>query len=133
MARPLCLPIPFGPHGVSTPRLLCHCSDVLFGPHRLISSLITILVIWFAGLQQDFTIVTPQLSLEPSAQLTNAVVCSEAFDACLLCSTLVAAIQSAGLTENLNRPGTFTVFAPTNEAFRAMPQGELNKLMGEHL
>jgi len=48
------------------------------------------------------------------------------------CSTLVAAIQSAGLMENLNRPGTFTVFAPTNEAFRAMPQGELNKLMGEH-
>ncbi|KFP04328.1 Transforming growth factor-beta-induced protein ig-h3 [Calypte anna] len=45
-------------------------------------------------------------------------------------STLVAAIQSAGLTENLNRPGTLTVFAPTNEAFQAMPQGELNKLMG---
>ncbi|XP_061473168.1 transforming growth factor-beta-induced protein ig-h3 [Rhineura floridana] len=45
-------------------------------------------------------------------------------------STLVAAIQSAGLTETLNRPGSFTVFAPTNEAFRAMPQGELNKLMG---
>uniref|UniRef100_A0A8D2MU49 Transforming growth factor-beta-induced protein ig-h3 n=1 Tax=Zonotrichia albicollis TaxID=44394 RepID=A0A8D2MU49_ZONAL len=45
-------------------------------------------------------------------------------------STLVAAIQSAGLTENLNRPGTFTVFAPTNEAFQAMPQGELNKLLG---
>ncbi|XP_074865454.1 transforming growth factor-beta-induced protein ig-h3 [Carettochelys insculpta] len=45
-------------------------------------------------------------------------------------STLVAAIQSAGLMETLNRPGTFTVFAPTNEAFRAMPQGELNKLMG---
>ncbi|XP_006017281.1 transforming growth factor-beta-induced protein ig-h3 [Alligator sinensis] len=45
-------------------------------------------------------------------------------------STLVAAIQSAGLTETLNRPGTFTVFAPTNEAFRAMPRGELNKLMG---
>ncbi|XP_039339568.1 transforming growth factor-beta-induced protein ig-h3 [Mauremys reevesii] len=45
-------------------------------------------------------------------------------------STLVAAIQSAGLMETLNRPGAFTVFAPTNEAFRAMPQGELNKLMG---
>lgn len=45
-------------------------------------------------------------------------------------STLVAAIQSAGLTETLNRPRSFTVFAPTNEAFRAMPQGELNKLMG---
>ncbi|KAH0629794.1 hypothetical protein JD844_012168 [Phrynosoma platyrhinos] len=45
-------------------------------------------------------------------------------------STLVAAIQSAGLTETLNRPRSFTVFAPTNEAFQAMPQGELNKLMG---
>uniref|UniRef100_A0A8D2PS71 Transforming growth factor-beta-induced protein ig-h3 n=1 Tax=Zosterops lateralis melanops TaxID=1220523 RepID=A0A8D2PS71_ZOSLA len=45
-------------------------------------------------------------------------------------STLVAAIQSAGLTEILNRPGTFTVFAPTNEAFQAMPQGEFSKLHG---
>ncbi|XP_053152730.1 transforming growth factor-beta-induced protein ig-h3 isoform X2 [Hemicordylus capensis] len=44
-------------------------------------------------------------------------------------STLVAAIQSAGLTETLNRPKSFTVFAPTNEAFRAVPQGELNNLM----
>ncbi|XP_034259458.1 transforming growth factor-beta-induced protein ig-h3 [Pantherophis guttatus] len=45
-------------------------------------------------------------------------------------STLVAAIQSAGLTETLNRPRSFTVFAPTNEAFLAMPQRELNRLMG---
>lgn len=45
----------------------------------------------------------------------------------------MAAIQSAGLTEILNRPGTFTVFAPTNEAFQAMPQGEFSKLHGEHL
>uniref|UniRef100_A0A8C8SHB8 Transforming growth factor-beta-induced protein ig-h3 n=1 Tax=Pelusios castaneus TaxID=367368 RepID=A0A8C8SHB8_9SAUR len=45
-------------------------------------------------------------------------------------STLVAAVQSAGLTETLNRPSSFTVFAPTNEAFRAMPREELNKLMG---
>ncbi|XP_028668484.1 transforming growth factor-beta-induced protein ig-h3 [Erpetoichthys calabaricus] len=45
-------------------------------------------------------------------------------------STLVGAIQKAGLTETLNRPGTYTVFAPTNEAFRAMPSADLNKLMG---
>ncbi|XP_069052258.1 transforming growth factor-beta-induced protein ig-h3 [Lepisosteus oculatus] len=44
-------------------------------------------------------------------------------------STLVGAIQRAGLTEMMNGAGTLTVFAPTNEAFRAMPQGELNKLM----
>ncbi|XP_053317919.1 transforming growth factor-beta-induced protein ig-h3 [Spea bombifrons] len=45
-------------------------------------------------------------------------------------SMLVAAIQSAGLTETLNREGAFTVFAPTDEAFRALPRGELNKLLG---
>lgn len=44
---------------------------------------------------------------------------------------LVAAIQSAGLTETLNREGIFTVFAPTNEAFQAMPPGDLNKLLGK--
>ncbi|XP_023387779.1 transforming growth factor-beta-induced protein ig-h3 [Pteropus vampyrus] len=45
-------------------------------------------------------------------------------------SMLVAAIQSAGLTETLNREGVYTVFAPTDEAFQAMPPEELNKLLG---
>lgn len=44
---------------------------------------------------------------------------------------LVAAIQTAGLTEMLNREGVYTVFAPTDEAFQAMPPGELNKLLGK--
>jgi len=45
-------------------------------------------------------------------------------------STLVGAIQRAGLTELLNKPGASTVFAPTNAAFQAMPSADLNKLMG---
>ncbi|MEE6479268.1 hypothetical protein FKM82_012197 [Ascaphus truei] len=45
-------------------------------------------------------------------------------------SMLVAAIQTAGLTETLNREGSFTVFAPTDDAFRALPRGEMNKLLG---
>ncbi|KAG7464980.1 hypothetical protein MATL_G00171290 [Megalops atlanticus] len=45
-------------------------------------------------------------------------------------STLVGAIQTAGLTEMLNQAGTYTVFAPTNEAFSAMPAADLNKLLG---
>uniref|UniRef100_A0A8C9VZQ8 Transforming growth factor-beta-induced protein ig-h3 n=1 Tax=Scleropages formosus TaxID=113540 RepID=A0A8C9VZQ8_SCLFO len=45
-------------------------------------------------------------------------------------STLVGAIQRAGLTELLNQKGSYTVFAPTNDAFRAMPSGEYNRLMG---
>ncbi|MFT7810151.1 transforming growth factor-beta-induced protein ig-h3 [Arapaima gigas] len=45
-------------------------------------------------------------------------------------STLVGAIQRAGLTELLNQKGTYTIFAPTNNAFRSLPSGEYNKLMG---
>uniref|UniRef100_A0A673L2Z2 Transforming growth factor-beta-induced protein ig-h3 n=1 Tax=Sinocyclocheilus rhinocerous TaxID=307959 RepID=A0A673L2Z2_9TELE len=44
-------------------------------------------------------------------------------------STLVGAIQRAGLTELLNEKGAYTFFAPTNAAFSAMPPADLNKLM----
>ena len=38
-------------------------------------------------------------------------------------TTLVAAVQAAGLTETLSGPGPFTVFAPTNDAFAKLPAG----------
>uniref|UniRef100_A0A672NM34 Transforming growth factor-beta-induced protein ig-h3-like n=1 Tax=Sinocyclocheilus grahami TaxID=75366 RepID=A0A672NM34_SINGR len=44
-------------------------------------------------------------------------------------STLVGAIQRAGLTELLNEKGAYTFFAPTNAAFSAMSPADLNKLM----
>jgi uncharacterized surface protein with fasciclin (FAS1) repeats len=44
-------------------------------------------------------------------------------------STLVAAIQAAGLVETLQGDGPFTVFAPTNAAFDALPEGLLAKLL----
>ncbi|XP_041653548.1 transforming growth factor-beta-induced protein ig-h3 isoform X2 [Cheilinus undulatus] len=44
-------------------------------------------------------------------------------------SLLVGAIQTAGMTELLNQQGALTFFAPTNDAFSAMPPPELNKLM----
>jgi len=44
-------------------------------------------------------------------------------------STLVAAIQAAGLVETLQGTGPFTVFAPTNAAFEALPAGLLEKLL----
>ena len=36
--------------------------------------------------------------------------------------TLVAAVQAAGLVETLQGDGPFTVFAPTDEAFAALPK-----------
>lgn len=44
-------------------------------------------------------------------------------------TTLVAAVKAAGLVETLQGKGPFTVFAPTNEAFAALPAGTVDSLM----
>lgn len=44
-------------------------------------------------------------------------------------STLVAAVQAAGLVETLKGEGPFTVFAPTDEAFAALPDGTVETLL----
>lgn len=44
-------------------------------------------------------------------------------------STLVQAVQAAGLVETLSGEGPFTVFAPSNEAFAALPAGTLENLL----
>jgi len=44
-------------------------------------------------------------------------------------TTLVAAVKAAGLVETLERPGPFTVFAPTNEAFAKLPAGTVETLV----
>ena len=46
-------------------------------------------------------------------------------------STLVAAVGAAGLVETLQGAGPFTVFAPTNEAFAALPAGLVDALLLE--
>ncbi len=43
--------------------------------------------------------------------------------------TLVAAVQAAGLVETLKSPGPFTVFAPTDAAFAALPAGTVETLL----
>ena len=44
-------------------------------------------------------------------------------------TTLVAAVKTASLVETLQGPGPFTVFAPTNAAFEALPAGTVDKLL----
>ena len=44
-------------------------------------------------------------------------------------TTLVTALEAAGLVEALQAPGPFTVFAPTDDAFAALPEGVLDKLV----
>ncbi|WP_375258555.1 fasciclin domain-containing protein [Citreimonas sp.] len=46
-------------------------------------------------------------------------------------TTLVAAVEAAGLVDTLKGEGPFTVFAPTDEAFAALPEGTVDDLLLE--
>lgn len=46
-------------------------------------------------------------------------------------STLLTAVDAAGLTATLNGEGPFTLFAPTNDAFEALPDGVLDALLAD--
>jgi len=63
--------------------------------------------------------------LPPSAtsSIVDIAVGGDAF------STLVAALSAAGLVDTLKGDGPFTVFAPTNDAFAALPEGTVDDLL----
>lgn len=46
-------------------------------------------------------------------------------------STLVSAVQAAGLVDTLNSDGPFTIFAPANPAFEALPEGTLDAVLAD--
>jgi transforming growth factor-beta-induced protein len=46
-------------------------------------------------------------------------------------STLVSAVMQAGLADTLNSEGPFTIFAPTNDAFAAIPQADLEAVLAD--
>jgi uncharacterized surface protein with fasciclin (FAS1) repeats len=46
-------------------------------------------------------------------------------------TTLAAALEAAGLIETLSGEGPFTVFAPTDEAFAALPEGTVEALLAD--
>ena len=64
--------------------------------------------------------------LLPPAELTDVVDTAVADGRF---TTLVAAVQAAGLVETLKGEGPFTVFAPTDEAFAKLPEGTVEELL----
>jgi uncharacterized surface protein with fasciclin (FAS1) repeats len=69
------------------------------------------------------TVLVGGAAMSPSKNIMQNVVNSKAH------TTLVAALKAAGLTETLSGVGPFTVFAPTNKAFAALPAGTVDNLM----
>jgi len=66
------------------------------------------------------------LTLGSAAQAANIVEIASGDERF---STLVAAVSAAGLVETLQGPGPFTVYAPVNAAFAALPQGTVETLL----
>lgn len=64
-----------------------------------------------------------EMDAEAAPTITQIVTTDSTF------STLATAVQAAGLAEALDGDGPFTVFAPTNDAFAALPEGTLGTLL----
>ncbi len=71
---------------------------------------------------------TPTAGTTPAAELPADTI-PAALQSRPELATLLAAVQAAGLAEALAGPGVFTVFAPTNDAFAALPQPVVDALL----
>ncbi len=67
--------------------------------------------------------VAPASDAAPKADIVDTAVAAGSF------KTLAAALTAAGLVETLKGDGPFTVFAPTDEAFAALPAGTVEDLL----
>lgn len=64
-------------------------------------------------------------AMQPKSDIVDTAVEAGNF------STLVTAVEAAGLVETLKGDGPFTVFAPTDEAFAKIPEDQLNALLAD--
>jgi uncharacterized surface protein with fasciclin (FAS1) repeats len=64
-----------------------------------------------------------QVALLQTADIVDTAVAAGTF------KTLAAAVGAAGLVDTLKGPGPFTVFAPTDEAFKKLPAGTVETLL----
>ncbi|MGP9820933.1 fasciclin domain-containing protein [Salinarimonas sp. NSM] len=63
------------------------------------------------------------VSVSKAQDIVDTAVAADDFN------TLVAAVEAAGLVETLKGEGPFTVFAPTDAAFAALPEGTVDSLL----
>src|SRR6476646_7925405 len=73
--------------------------------------------------QMEKTVMVGGAAMYPSKNIVENAINSKDH------TTLVAAVKAAGLVETLSGAGPFTVFAPTNDAFNALPKGTVDNLV----
>jgi len=77
----------------------------------------------FSAFAQEKTVMVGGAEMYPSKNIIENAVNSKDH------TTLVAAVKAAGLVETLSGIGPFTVFAPVNSAFDALPAGTVDNLL----
>merc|ERR1712137_1396596 len=99
---------------------------------------INALEVWAEGVEGDFNLQIDSISATSTpgelvtsdgaddTSLKNIVELAQSVDTL---STLVAAVVAGELAETLSAPGNFTVFAPNDAAFAALPAGTLESLL----
>jgi uncharacterized surface protein with fasciclin (FAS1) repeats len=76
-----------------------------------------------AKMKDEKTVMVGGAAMYPSKNIVQNAMNSKDH------TTLVAAVKAAGLVKTLEGPGPFTVFAPTNEAFKKLPPGTVETLL----
>lgn len=75
------------------------------------------------------TTIPPTTTAVPTTAAPQTIVQTAVADGRF--TTLVAAVMAANLTDTLNGPGPFTVFAPTDAAFQKLPAGTVETLLAD--
>ena len=84
---------------------------------------ISLSVVAQSTMKKEKTVMVGGAAMYPSKNIVENAVNSKDH------TTLVAAVQAAGLVETLQGAGPFTVFAPTNAAFNLLPAGTVETLV----
>ena len=90
---------------------------------KLVLAAIAIVLVNASFAQMEKTKMVGGAAMYPSKNIVENAVNSKDH------TTLVAAVKAAGLVATLQSAGPFTVFAPTNEAFNALPAGTVDNLL----
>jgi uncharacterized surface protein with fasciclin (FAS1) repeats len=80
-------------------------------------------ILSFSASAQEKTVMVGGAAMYPSKNIVENAINSKDH------TTLVAAVQAAGLVDALKGAGPFTVFAPTNDAFNMLPAGTVDNLL----
>lgn len=86
---------------------------------------ILVLILMVSTVVSLYARAVPETTMEeePAQTIVDIAMSDDRF------STLVTAVDTAGLVETLSGEGPFTLFAPTNDAFAALPEGTVEALL----